>query len=95
MRDAVSKGAIPPDFVVEKSLGVVESFVAAPAEENAMYLSFVERLDAAGVEGDYAERARTIVADEVIPAYQRIGDFLGEILGFGTARRRHLARPER
>ena len=81
VRQAVSNGAIPPDFVVEKSLGVVEAFIDPPAEQNAMYLSFVERLDAAGIEGDYEERARTIIADEVIPAYRRIGDYLGEIRG--------------
>jgi uncharacterized protein (DUF885 family) len=80
-RIAVSKGAIPPDFVVDKALAVVESFVAVPAEENAIYTSFLERLDAAGVEGAgaYAERALTIIADEVIPAYERIGDYLAEI----------------
>jgi uncharacterized protein (DUF885 family) len=81
VRSAVSKGAIPPDFVVDKALAVVESFVAAPAEENAVYTSFVERLDAAGIEdaGIYAERALKLVADEVIPAYERIGDYLAEI----------------
>ena len=74
-------GAIPPDFVVDKSLAVVESFVAAPAEQNAIYVSFVERLDAAGVEdaAAYAERALTIISDQVIPAYRRIGDYLAEI----------------
>jgi uncharacterized protein (DUF885 family) len=80
-RIAVSNGAIPPDFVVDKSLAVVEAFVAAPPEENAVYTSFLGRLDAAGVDdaSAYAERALEIVADEVIPAYERIGDYLGEI----------------
>ena len=55
-RQAVLKGAIPPDFVVDKSLAV-------------------------GVEdgGAYAERALKIVSEEVIPAYERIGDYLAEI----------------
>ena len=81
VRSAVSKGAIPPDFVVDKALAVVESFVEAPAEENAVYTSFVERLGAAGIEdaGIYAGRALKLVADEVIPAYERIGDYLAEI----------------
>jgi uncharacterized protein (DUF885 family) len=80
-RIGVSKGAIPPDFVVDRSLAVVEAFVEAPAEENALYVSFVERLDAADVDGAaaYAERALKIVADEVIPSYRRIGDYLAEI----------------
>ena len=77
----MSQGAIPPDFVVDKSLAVVEAFVAAPPEENVVYTSFIERLDAAGVDGaaDYAERALAIVSEQVIPAYRRIGDYLGEI----------------
>ena len=81
VRTAVSKGAIPPDFVVDKSLAVVESFVAAAPEENVIYTSFLERLDAAGVEGAaaYAERALTIIDEQVIPAYRRIGDYLAEI----------------
>ncbi len=80
-RLAVSKGAIPPDFVVEKSLAVVESLAVAPPPQNAIYTSFLERLDAARIEdaGTYAERALTIIAEEVIPAYERIGDYLAEI----------------
>lgn len=81
-RIAVSqRGAIPPDFVVDKSLAVVESFVAAPPEKNAIYVSFLERLDAAGIEdaAAYAEQALAIISDEVIPAYRRIGDYLAEI----------------
>jgi uncharacterized protein (DUF885 family) len=80
-RNAVADGAIPPDFVVDKSLDVVESFVAAAPEDNAVYTSFLQRLDAAGVQdaGAYAERALTIVSEQVIPAYRRIGDFLAEI----------------
>ena len=83
VREAVSQGAIPPDFVVEKSLAVVEAFVAAPAEQNAIYISFIERLDAAGIEdaAAYAERALKIVSDDVIPAYGRIAAYLAEIRG--------------
>ena len=83
VRDAVSKGAIPPDFVVDKSLAVVESFIAPPASENALYVSFIERLDAANVEGaaNYASQALTIVDEQVIPAYRAIADYLGEIRG--------------
>jgi uncharacterized protein (DUF885 family) len=80
-RIAVSKGAMPPDFVVDKALAVVESFVSAPPQENALYTSFLERLDSASVvdAGTYAERALSIVSDAVIPAYERIGDYLAEI----------------
>ena len=81
VRSAASQGAIPPDFVVAKSLAVVESFIAAPASENAMYVSFIERVDAAGIDNadDYAERALAVIDGDVIPAYRAIADYLGEI----------------
>jgi uncharacterized protein (DUF885 family) len=80
-RHGVQQGAVPPDFIVERSLAVVEAFIEPGAGQNAMYLSFTERLEAAGVANadQYAERAlRTIDAD-VIPAYQRIADYMNEI----------------
>jgi uncharacterized protein (DUF885 family) len=81
VRLAASKGVVPPDFVAAKSRAVVEAFIAAPATENALFMSFRDRLDDNGVEGAgaFAERALSIVKDDVMPAYQRIADFLGEI----------------
>lgn len=80
-RHGVQQGAIPPDFIVEKSLAVVEAFIAPAADQNAMYLSFTERLEEAGIENarEYADRALRIIDADVIPAYQRIADYMGEI----------------
>ncbi|NCF15212.1 MAG: DUF885 family protein [Gammaproteobacteria bacterium] len=82
-RHGVQAGAIPPDFIVEKSLAVVESFMAPGAGQNAMYLSFTDKLEQAGLEnaGDYADRALQIIDAEIIPAYQKIADYMGEIKG--------------
>jgi uncharacterized protein (DUF885 family) len=38
-------GIIPPTFVIEKVLDEMRRFVAAPAKENILYTSFVEKLD--------------------------------------------------
>ena len=80
-RHGVQQGAIPPDFIVEKSLSVVESFIAPAPDQNALYLTFTAKLQAAGVENaeDYAVRALRIIDADVIPAYQRIADYMGEI----------------
>jgi len=80
-RHGVQQGAIPPDFIVEKSLSVVESFIEPEPDQNALYLSFRAKLDAAGVENaeDYADRALRMIDADVIPAYQRIADYMGEI----------------
>jgi len=82
-RHGVQQGAIPPDFIVEKSLAVVEAFIEPAADQNAMYLSFRERLGQAGIENaeGYADRALKIIDADVIPAYQRIANYMGEIKG--------------
>jgi len=80
-RDGVQKGAIPPDFIVDKSLAVVEAFIEPSSDQNPMYLAFKERLEQAEVENaeDYADRALMIIDSDVIPAYERIADYIGEI----------------
>ena len=80
-RYGVQQGAIPPDFIVDKSLGVVESFIEPSPDQNAMYLSFKDRLEQAGIEDAeaYADRALMIIDADIIPAYQRIADYMGEI----------------
>ena len=80
-RHGVAQGAIPPDFIVDKSLAVVQAFVAPAADQNPLYLTFDAKLQEAGVENasDYSDRALQILSNEVIPAYQRIADYLGEI----------------
>jgi len=80
-RHGVQQGAIPPDFIIDKSLAVVEAFTEPGAGQNAMYLSFTDRLEQAGIENadDYADRALRVIDADVIPAYQRIADYMGEI----------------
>jgi len=80
-RYGVQQGAIPPDFIVEKSLAVVEAFIEPAADQNALYLSFTDRLQEAGIQNaeGYADRALKIIDADVIPAYQRIADYMGEI----------------
>jgi uncharacterized protein (DUF885 family) len=80
-RHGVQQGAIPPDFVVDKSLAVVEAFIEPPAGQNPLYVSFVDKLQAAEIEDGeaYADRALQIIDAGVIPAYQRIADYLSEI----------------
>jgi uncharacterized protein (DUF885 family) len=80
-RHGVQQGAIAPDFIVEKSLGVVEAFLAPAPDQNPIYLSFSEKLQEAGIENaqEYSDRALQLIDSGVLPAYQRIADYLGEI----------------
>jgi uncharacterized protein (DUF885 family) len=81
-RYGVQRGAVPPDFIVEKSLAVVEAFIAPPAGQNSLYASFADKLETAGIENAqaYTDRALKIIDAEVIPAYRRIADCMGEII---------------
>ena len=80
-RYGVQQGAIPPDFIVEKSLAVVEAFIEPPAGQNSLYVSFTDKLEKAGIVDAeaYGNRALQIIDADVIPAYQRIADYMGEI----------------
>ncbi|WP_167854691.1 DUF885 domain-containing protein [Mangrovimicrobium sediminis] len=77
-RHSVSVGAMPPDFIFDRSIAVVEAFLEPAAAENPIYLAFLEKLDAAKIESAsvYAARALEIIDAQVIPAYRRIGDYL-------------------
>lgn len=80
-RHSVQLGAVPPDFIVDKSLAVAAAFIEPEAGQNAIYLSFRARLEEAGIEDSetYADRALKIVDADIIPAYGRIVDYLGEV----------------
>ncbi len=80
-RQGVQAGAIPPDFIVERSLAVVESFMSPGAGQNPLYLTFTDKLEAAKIENAsrYADRALQIIDADILPAYQRIADYMGEI----------------
>jgi uncharacterized protein (DUF885 family) len=81
LRHDVELGAIPPDFVIDKSRAVVDAFALAPVADNVLVASFVGKLRKADVpEADaLAARALALVSDGVLPAYRRISDYLGEI----------------
>jgi uncharacterized protein (DUF885 family) len=81
MRHDVGLGAIPPDFIVGKARAVVDAFASAPATENALYASFVGKLEVANVAGadDFAAQALSLVDAGVLPAYRRVSAYLTEI----------------
>ncbi|SHH66504.1 DUF885 family protein [Massilia sp. CF038] len=72
-----AKGVIPPRFAVEKVLLQMQDFSAKPAKENALYISFDEKLGKVATI-DSATRARLLAQAEqaigasVTPAYQKL-----------------------
>jgi uncharacterized protein (DUF885 family) len=74
-------GAIPPRFVLEKTLQQIEDFLAKPVTENPLYSSFVEKLSQndrlrEGFKNRWVERVYAAIEEEVLPAYRRLQGFL-------------------
>jgi len=67
-------GVVPPDFVLEKTLGVITRFTEVAPNENVLYTALAGKLEEAGVEGGeaYLAAAEAAVTAVVYPAYERL-----------------------
>ncbi len=88
-RAAVKRGLIPPRFIVERSLQQLDQILAPVPEKNIFVTALEGRLAAlkngeAAARTDALEKARAIVAADVIPAYTRVRDLLRELLPLTT-----------
>jgi len=71
------KGVIPPDFIVKKTIGVLEAFIEDGPAENPLVNTLPKRLEEAGGFSDEATKdilaeAEKIVTDVVIPGYEKL-----------------------
>jgi len=71
MRADFAAGAIPPDFVIDKTLLQLANLHDTPAAESIMTTSVQRRATEKGLAGDWAARAERIVQGEVYPALVR------------------------
>ena len=74
------QGIIPPTFVIDKSLKSMNEFVAQPAEDNVLYVSFKGKLDDVAELSDedrqeLLDAARAEIENTVYPAYQGYIDY--------------------
>ena len=84
-----SLGVVPPDFILDKTIAGMLTFLAKPPEQNALVTAFVTRL--AKVEDvDADEQAQlkaeaiAAVRDNIYPAYRRIMDELRKLREHAT-----------
>ena len=75
---------IPPTFVIDKSVEIMENFVAQPAEENVLYVSFQEKLEKADAIDEtqravFLDAAREQIETVVYPAYQGYIDYFADL----------------
>jgi uncharacterized protein (DUF885 family) len=80
---------IPPTFVIDKSIEIMENFVGQPAEENVLYLSFEEKLAEAEAIGEeeraaFLAQAREQIETVVYPAYQGYIDYFTDLRDSST-----------
>lgn len=84
-RSATARGLLPPRFIVERALEQVRDFLAPPAGQSLFVTSLARRLTLlpdmpAADRRRWLARAESLVADQVRPAYQRVGSLLDELL---------------
>ena len=69
--DARAKGLVPPDFLLDKVLGQLKQSVDGARKGGGLVESIERRTREKNIPGNWAERARTIVQQDVVPALER------------------------
>ena len=78
------RGIIPPTFVIDKSVEIMQEFVAQPAEENVLYASFAGKLEDVETLTDsdrqtLLDAAKTEIEGTVYPAYRKYIDYFSAL----------------
>ena len=77
-------GVIPPDFIIEKSIGVMRAFIEGGAAENPLVTTMPRKLDEIGLseekKAEYLGAIEKAVAEHVIPGYQSMIALYEEML---------------
>ncbi len=66
-----ARGIVPPDFVIDRTLTQMNAGLEPAPADSGLVTSLTRRAGEAGLEGDWAARATTIVSDKVYPALRR------------------------
>ena len=73
-------GIIPPTFVIDKSLEIMQEFVDQPVEENILYVSFRDKMEESEEideeqQSEFLSQAADEISNTVYPAYQSYIDY--------------------
>ena len=68
---ARAKGLVPPDFLLDKALGQLKQSVDGARKGGGLVESIERRTREKNIPGNWAERARGIVQQDVVPALER------------------------
>ena len=76
MNNDYAAGAIPPDFVIERTLAQMAALTNTAADQSIMSQSVARRAREKGIDGAWGERAAAIIEQDVYPALRRQADAL-------------------
>jgi len=68
---ARAKGLVPPDFLLDKALGQLKQSVDGARKGGGLVESIERRTREKNIPGNWGERARSIVQQDVVPALER------------------------
>ena len=77
-------GAVPPDFVIDRTLTQMGAITGTAVADSVMSQSIARRTAEKNIPGDWAARAQTILTREVYPAIQRQADALKAVRAGAT-----------
>jgi len=83
-RAAAARGILPPRFILERGRGQIEAFLKPAPADNLFVTALAERRTnlpglSADERGRALQRAQTLVAEQVRPAYERARALLNEL----------------
>ncbi len=78
-------GVIPPDFVIKRTLELMDGMLAQKPAEHSLVKSISSRTREHGIAGDWGARTTRIIASEVHPALKRQRDRIASAQAKATA----------
>lgn len=79
-------GAVPPDFIIRKTVNVLQNLISSEPETNPLYTSFAEKLEANNIDNAEAlkERALEALREHTYPAHLSLADAMQSLLENAT-----------
>lgn len=78
VRADFARGAVPPDFIIERTLEQMAAFLASPPAASGLTTSVARRTAEKNIPGDWGARAEALVAERVYPALRRQAELFRE-----------------
>jgi uncharacterized protein (DUF885 family) len=76
MLEDFGRGVVPPDFILNKTIGLQAGMLGTAAGQSTLVGSIVRRTGEKSIAGDWGPRVEKLVAERVYPALQRQNDAL-------------------